>query len=312
MPVNGKKDPSQETMEREIREVVSEETARIPPEQADEIREKIRKRVRQEMEREIRLQTAADRREEARRIREERRREKHHEEGEMFQRFNRNFRFQHIVLFSSVIILIITGMPLKFPNFILSRLVITLWGGINNSTTVHRIGAGMLIYFMVHHLLYTILSRDGRKDLFLLLPGLKDLRDAAQNIRYFLGKDSEKPRFGRFSYIEKFDYWAVYWGCVIMIGSGAFLWGESIALKYFPKFVLDIAHEMHSDEALLATLAIVIWHFYNVHFNPERFPGTLLWWHGQISEHEIKEEHPLEYEEIKAKRTRPAAEVAPR
>jgi hypothetical protein len=77
-------------------------------------------------------------------------------------------------------------------------------------------------------------------------------------------------------------------------------------LKYFPKFVLDIAHEMHSDEALLATLAIVIWHFYNVHFNPDRFPGTLMWWHGEISEHEIKEEHPLEYEEIMAKRAKQA------
>jgi hypothetical protein len=77
------------------------------------------------------------------------------------------------------------------------------------------------------------------------------------------------------------------------------------------KFVLDIAHEMHSDEALLATLAIVIWHFYNVHFNPERFPGTLMWWHGQISEHELKEEHPLEYEEMMAKRAKPAAEVTP-
>jgi cytochrome b subunit of formate dehydrogenase len=162
----------------------------------------------------------------------------------------------------------------------------------------------MLIYFMVHHLLYTILTRDGRRDFILLIPMPKDIRDAVQNIRYFLGKTGERPKFGRFSYIEKFDYWAVYWGCIIMIGSGAFLWGESIALIYFPKFVLDIAHEMHSDEALLATLAIVIWHFYNVHFNPDRFPGTLLWWHGRISEHEIKEEHPLEYEEIMARRAK--------
>ncbi|HEY5765965.1 MAG TPA: hypothetical protein VIS30_08020, partial [Candidatus Deferrimicrobiaceae bacterium] len=168
----------------------------------------------------------------------------------------------------------------------------------------HRIGAGMLIYFMVHHMLYTIFSRDGRRDFILLIPMPKDIRDAVQNVRYFLGKSPEKPRFGRFSYIEKFDYWAVYWGCVIMIGSGLFLWFEGIVLKYFPKYVLDVAHEMHSDEAMLATLAIVIWHFYNVHFNPDRFPGTLMWWHGQISEHEIKEEHPLEYEEIMAKRAK--------
>jgi cytochrome b subunit of formate dehydrogenase len=311
MSVDEKKEPSRENLDREIDDAVASESAGLDPASAAEIRERIRQRVRAEMEREIRIRTAAERRAEERKVREERRKEKHHEEGEMFVRFNRNFRFQHIVMFSSVILLIITGMPIKFPNFILSRFVVSMWGGINNSTIVHRIGAGMLIYFMLHHMLYCLLSREGRRDFVLLIPMPKDLRDAVQNVRYFLGKTNEKPKFGRFSYIEKFDYWAVYWGCVIMIGSGAFLWGESIALKYFPKFVLDIAHEMHSDEALLATLAIVIWHFYNVHFNPERFPGTLMWWHGRISEHEIKEEHPLEYDEIMAKRAKTAAEVNP-
>jgi formate dehydrogenase subunit gamma len=306
MSVDDKKELSKETIDTEIEAAVSSETTGLDPEQADEIREKIRRLVRAEMEREIRIRTATERREEERKVREERWREKRHEKGEMFQRFNRNFRFQHMVMFSAVIILVITGMPIKFPDFILSRVFMNLWGGIDNSTIVHRIGAGMLIYFMVHHLLYTILSRDGRRDFVLLIPGPKDIRDAIRNIRYFLGKTGERPKFGRFSYVEKFDYWAVYWGCVIMVGSGAFLWGESIVLKYFPKFVLDIAHEMHSDEALLATLAIVIWHFYNVHFNPDRFPGTLMWWHGEISEHEIKEEHPLEYEEIMARRAKRA------
>ncbi len=309
MSVDEKKGLSQDNLDKEIDAAVSSETGGLDPARADEIREKIRQRVRAEMEREERIRTAAERRAEERRLREERRKEKHHEEGETFERFNRNFRFQHMVMFSSVIILIITGMPIKFPNFLLSRLVINLWGGIHNSTLVHRIGALMLVYFMVHHLFYSIFTRDGRRDFVLLIPMPKDLRDAVQNIRYFLGKAKEKPKFGRFSYIEKFDYWAVYWGCIIMIGSGAFLWGESIVLKYLPKFALDIAHEMHSDEALLATLAIVIWHFYNVHFNPDRFPGTLMWWHGRISEHEIKEEHPLEYEEIMARRAKQAAEV---
>jgi formate dehydrogenase subunit gamma len=290
MSMNEKKDPKQETLEGEIEAAISEETAGFDPSDAEKIREKVRARVLEEVEREKRIRTAAERREEAQRRREEKRREKHQEEGEMFQRFNKNFRFQHMVMFTSVIILIITGMPIKFPDFVLSRYLVNLWGGIHNSTMVHRFGAGMLIYFMVHHLFYTVFSRQGRRDFVLLIPTPKDARDAVQNIRHFLGKSPDKPRFGRFSYIEKFDYWAVYWGCVIMIGSGLFLWFEGIVLKYFPKYVLDVAHEMHSDEAMLATLAIVIWHFYNVHFNPDRFPGTLLWWHGQISEHEMKDE----------------------
>jgi cytochrome b subunit of formate dehydrogenase len=306
MPENDRKDVTQDALGKEVEAAVDEQLAGLPPGQAGEMREKIRRRVREEMERELRARTAKEKREAARLVREARKREKRHEEGEMFQRFNRNFRFQHMVMFTSVILLIITGMPLKFPQFVLSRWVITFWGGIQNSTIVHRIGAGMLIYFMAHHLLYTILTRDGRRDFLLLLPGPKDAKDIALNIRHFLGKTPDKPRFGRFSYIEKFDYWAVYWGCVIMIGSGLFLWFETDVLRFLPKYALDVAHEMHSDEALLATLAIVIWHFYNVHFNPDRFPGTLLWWHGQLSEHEMKEEHPLEYEEIMARRAKEA------
>jgi formate dehydrogenase subunit gamma len=311
MSMNEKKDPKQETLEGEIEAAISEETADLDPSEAEKIREKVRAAVLEEVEREKRIRTAAERREEARRRREEKRRERLHEEGEMFQRFNKNFRFQHMVMFTSVILLIITGMPIKFPDFVLSRYLVNLWGGIHNSTMVHRFGAGMLIYFMVHHLFYTVFSRQGRRDFVLLIPTPKDARDAVQNIRHFLGKSPDKPRFGRFSYIEKFDYWAVYWGCVIMIGSGLFLWFEGIVLKYFPKYVLDVAHEMHSDEAMLATLAIVIWHFYNVHFNPDRFPGTLLWWHGQISEHEMKEEHPLEYDEIMAKRSKQESAEVP-
>jgi len=312
MPENDRKDLDQKAVGREVEAGMSSLLAGLTPEQAEAMREKIRRRVQEEMERELDARTAKDRKEAARIARQAKRKESGHGEGEMFQRFNRNFRFQHMVMFSSVILLIITGMPVKFPNFILSRFVINFWGGIQNSTLVHRIGAGMLIYFMVHHLFYTVLTRDGRRDFWLLIPNLQDAKDIAQNIRHFLGKTPDKPRFGRFSYIEKFDYWAVYWGCIIMIGSGLVLWFENVVMRFFPKYVTDVAHEMHSDEALLATLAIVIWHFYNVHFNPDRFPGTLLWWHGQLSEHEMKEEHPLEYDEIMARRTRESAEVTNR
>ena len=312
MPENDHKDPKTDAVEKEVEAALAQQLSGLPSEQADAIREKIRRRVQEEVEREIRIRAVSDRREAARLVREARAKEKRNEEGETLLRFNRNFRFQHMVMFTSVIILIFSGMPLKFPNFVLSRFVIGFLGGIQNSTIVHRIGAGMLIYFMIHHLLYTILTRDGRRDFMLLLPKPGDAKDIVHNIRHFLGKVPDKPRFGRFSYIEKFDYWAVYWGCVIMIGSGLFLWFETDVMQFLPKYAVDMAHEMHSDEALLATLAIVIWHFYNVHFNPDRFPGTLLWWHGQLTEHEMKEEHPLELEEILARRARKSAEVTNR
>lgn len=215
-----------------------------------------------------------------------------------FQRFNIYFRIQHMMLFTSVIILIITGLPIKFPNSSVSKFMMLLMGGITTQGILHRIGAVLLIGFYVFHTLYTIFNKEGRKDFIQLLPRLKDVKDVLQMIKYFFGFAKEKPKFDRFSYIEKFDYWAVYWGGIVMVGSGLIMWFHNIALRYFPKYVYDIAREAHSDEALLATLTIVIWHFYNVHFNPSRFPGSLVWWHGRLTKEQMMEEHPLEYERL--------------
>jgi len=212
-----------------------------------------------------------------------------------FIRFGPNFRAQHILMFVSVIILIITGMPLKFPELAVSKfVVISLLGGLENSTLIHRIGATGLIIVGVWHLFYIALSRTGRRDFFLMIPRPRDIKDFLHTVLYYIGRRSSGPRFGRFSFIEKFDYWAVYWGMVIMIGSGIILWFK----EYFPKYLYDIGREAHSDEGLLATLAIVIWHFYNVHLNPEVFPMSWVWWHGKLSEEEIKHHHPLEYAKI--------------
>jgi len=215
-----------------------------------------------------------------------------------FQRFNIYFRIQHMMLFTSVIILIITGLPIKFPNSVVSKFMMTIMGGIYTQGILHRIGASLLIGFYVFHTLYTIFNKEGRRDFLQLLPRLKDVQDVLQMVKYFFGFAKEKPKFDRFSYIEKFDYWAVYWGGIVMVGSGLIMWFHNIALRYFPKYVYDIAREAHSDEALLATLTIVIWHFYNVHFNPSRFPGSLVWWHGRLTKEQMIEEHPLEYERL--------------
>ena len=273
------------------------------PELDDYLRDAVRQRARHDLGAELDLRLAQARRrlraQVERGLKKERRRLRlaaAPERKRFFVRFNRHFRAQHIALFSSVITLIVTGLPMKFSRLGLSALVVKILGGIENDRYLHRIGASILIAVSLYHLGYTFLHRQGRRDFFLLLPRLKDVWDALVNVLYFLGLARGKPRFDRFSYMEKFDYWAVYWGCVIMIGSGLALWFPNLSLQWIPKFAVDTLKEVHSDEALLATLALVIWHFYNVHFNPDRFPGTLLWWHGRISEKEIKEEHPLEYE----------------
>ena len=223
----------------------------------------------------------------------------HHKEAERhFVRFSLNFRLQHVVLFSSCIILILTGLPIKFHESAWAEFMFGAMGGIQNSSMIHRVGAVGLICVALYHMAYLTVFAEGRRNFIGLLPGPKDLRDLTQMLQYFLGRTQEKPRFGRFSYVEKFDYWAVYWGIVVMVGSGCLLWFENITLSYLPKYMLDIAKEAHSDEALLATLAIIIWHFYNVHFNPRKFPMNRVWITGKLSEEEMLEEHPLEYEHL--------------
>jgi formate dehydrogenase subunit gamma len=228
-----------------------------------------------------------------------------------FERFSWNFRAQHLVLMASCLILILTGLPLKFHEARVSQLFFDLIGGVQTSTLIHRIGAVGLICVGVYHAFYLLVFREGRRNFLELLPRPKDAFDLLKMIRFFLGRTEEKPRFGRFSYVEKFDYWAVYWGIVVMIGSGLILWFLETSLQFLPKFAADIAREAHSDEGLLATLAIIIWHFYNVHLNPEHFPMNWTFWTGTISEEEMRQHHPLEYEAVMTTRAvRPSALAA--
>jgi cytochrome b subunit of formate dehydrogenase len=246
------------------------------------IKAEVKKRVRKAIERRKALE-------------EKRRRAEAKNGTESFVRFNLNVRVQHLTLAIGCILLIVTGLPIKFHETEWARVFFALVGGLQVSQIVHRVGATMLIAVGIWHMFF-LLTRTGRSEFWELLPRPKDVFDFVQNVRYFLGLTKEHPRFGRFSYLEKFDYWAVYWGMVIMIGSGLFLWFHNTALGLFPKYFLDIAREAHSDEAMLATLAIVIWHWYNAHFNPSIFPMNFTIFTGRISKERLLKEHPLEFE----------------
>ena len=143
--------------------------------------------------------------------------------------------------------LIATGIPLKFYDQSWALFFFKSLGGLKNTGVLHRIGAVGLIAVGVFHILYLLFTADGRRNFMQLLPAPKDVMDLFVQIRYFLGKTDKHARFGRFSYVEKFDYWAVYWGMVVMVGSGIILWFET----NFPLTVYHIAREAHSDEARL-------------------------------------------------------------
>jgi cytochrome b subunit of formate dehydrogenase len=115
----------------------------------------------------------------------------------------------------------------------------------------------------------------------------------------------EAPRYDRYNFVEKFEYWAVGWGSAVMIASGFFMWNVELSLRIFPLWVHNIFIIVHGYEAILAFLAIIIWHMYNVHLNPEVFPMSKIWLNGRITGHELRTLHPLEYEKIVEERKKP-------
>ena len=284
-----------ERLQGELEEELRKESE-VPLTPEDSIR--IRERIREEIGEKIKSRFEEVKREILEDLIREKEKDIKHavDQGELFYRFGVNIRVQHFIMAASVFLLIVSGLPLRFHDSVVFKFIIFLLGGIHNSTFIHRLAAAGLMTVCVWHVGWLILTRDGRKEFWELLLKPQDVRDIIQNIKYFLRFSNDKARFDRFSYIEKFDYWAVYWGVVIMVGSGLLLWFQDIVLRFLPKFILDVAKEMHRDEALLATLAIVVWHMYNAHINPHKFPGTLVIWNGLMTREEMLDEHPLEYE----------------
>lgn len=291
---NSKLNPEklQQEIEQELWEDLTKDLS-LTPHLQDEIKNLVRERAKEELQKELK-----DRYAEIEKEKIEIPPPEEKKELVIYSRLSLNIRIQHIILMISTLILIITGLPMKFHESTWAKFFFSTIGGLQVGRVLHRIGAVELIGIALYHLLFLTFSREGREIFKELLPRVKDFKNLWIMLNYLLGRRREKAKFGKFTYVEKFDYWAVYWGMVVMVLSGLILWFLEPALSIFPKFIADIAKEAHSDEALLATLAILIWHFYNAHLNPEKFPMNKSWLTGNISEEEIKREHFLEWVKI--------------
>ena len=111
---------------------------------------------------------------------------------------------------------------------------------------------------------------------------------------YYLGLTSQKPEFARFNYAEKAEYWALVWGMIVMAVTGIMLWAKVLVGNHMPRWWLDVATAIHFYEAVLATLAIIVWHFYQVFFDPDVYPMNWAWWDGKMTLHHYREEHGLD------------------
>ncbi|MEW6441530.1 MAG: cytochrome b/b6 domain-containing protein [bacterium] len=232
-----------------------------------------------------------------------------------FERFTLNQRIQHVALFTTFTLLVLTGFPLKYPDVDALNTILILSGGVRGARILHRAAAAIMLLDFFYHNIYLssllLRGRVRRQEMFLLLPGPKDARDLLQNLRYFLGFSAERPCFDRFSYVEKFDYWAVYWGIFIMGGSGVILWFPEFWSQFFELDIIRIAYVAHSDEALLAFLAITCWHMYNVHLNPRTFPMNRVWYTGRLTREEMLLHHPAQYERLQEPHSRAGSRTSP-
>jgi cytochrome b subunit of formate dehydrogenase len=216
-------------------------------------------------------------------------------------RFSLLLRVQHLALMASFLVLAATGLPLLFSDAPWAAALARFLGGFHTAGLVHRMAATMLIaVFLVHvaTLFYRILIGGEYGMLWgpeSMVPQPRDLVEMVRHVRWFVGLGA-RPKFDHFTYWEKFDYWAVFWGMLIIGGSGLMLWFPIAFSRVVPGWAFNIALLVHGEEALLAVAFIFTIHFFNGHLRPEKFPMDPVIFTGRVPAEEWRAERPGEYE----------------
>jgi cytochrome b subunit of formate dehydrogenase len=221
-------------------------------------------------------------------------------DDEVFVRMNLAERWQHGLLAASFIVLILTGLPVLSGEVGLLRLITGRTSAYALRGLLHRAAALVLIGDLVWHLAYTAFTPRGRRNIRDKMPRWQDLADVLAVFR----RRSPRPEIGRYGFVEKFEYWSLLWGSAIMIVTGFFMWGTGLSLRLFPLWLHQVFVVIHGYEAILAFVAIIIWHMYTVHLRPGVFPMSRVWLDGGITGADLRRFHPLEYRRILTERER--------
>jgi formate dehydrogenase gamma subunit len=219
-------------------------------------------------------------------------------------RMNLKFRVAHGLVVLSFPLLVVTGFALKYPEAVWAAPLLVWESDFAFRGWLHRAAGVVLLLALVYHGIHLATSARDRSILRAMLPGGQDLRDLVALTRYNLGRAKQRPTFGKFSYAEKLEYWAFMWGSVVMALSGFLLWFNDLTLRHFPTWVADAATAIHWYEAILATLSILIWHFYMVIFDPDVYPMEKAWITGRMSAEHLRRTRPEYYQSL-------ASEAAP-
>lgn len=225
--------------------------------------------------------------------------------GAWFTRFTLGQRILHGVLVATFFGLAGTGLPLRFSTDGGAKAFANFVGGFGVLLFFHKVcGVALTIAFLIHvaHMLYRIISTGNWSLLWgssSLVPNLKDFQDLFGQIKWFFWL-GPKPKYDRYTYWEKMDYWAVFWGMAVIGISGYAMWFAPWFSRFIPGSLLNVALVIHGEEAILAVSFIFTVHFFNENLRPENFPGDLTIFTGRQTEEEFKERHPEEYERMAA------------
>jgi cytochrome b subunit of formate dehydrogenase len=215
-----------------------------------------------------------------------------------YLRFPLSRRIEHIALMASFITLALTGLPQKYAASPISVSIVQALGGIENLRAIHHFTSIIVMFVIIYHLLVLGYKVFVLRTPWSMMLSIQDMKDALQALLYNIGIAKTYPRMGRYTFEEKFEYWAFVWGYTIMGITGFIMWNPITATTYLPGEFVPAAKAAHGGEAVLAVLAIIVWHMYGVnikHYNRSIFTG-------KISEEEMLHEHPKELEDIQAGR----------
>ncbi len=219
---------------------------------------------------------------------------------EKIARFDIHQIIQHATLMVSFILLVVTGVPLKYAGSAISQWWIGMWGGIEATRSVHHFAAWVIVIVCLYHLVYIAYSTLVLKRPFpiKMIPSRQDFIKLFQELGYFVGLRKKRPRYDRFNWREKFDYWAIFWGMPIIAGSGFILMYPVLVTKFLPGWVVPAALVAHGDEAMLALIWIFMVHIFFNHFTPGIFPLNTSIFTGKVPKERYRREHSLEYERL--------------
>lgn len=228
-------------------------------------------------------------------------------EEKQFLRFTRLNRVLHIIMIVSFMSLALTGMTLKFSYTGWAVILSHVFGGFETAGYIHRVAAVFMVGIFVTHIIDLARTRRRERKSWKalvfgpdsLLLNRRDLREFIGSIKWFLGRGS-RPEFGRWTYWEKFDYFAVFWGIAVIGSTGMMLWFPEFFTRIIPGQFINVATIIHSDEALLAVGFIFTVHFFNTHLRPEKFPMDIVIFTGRMDVDEFKEDKPAEFEKLAA------------